>query len=57
MSVTAFRYQVVDAQTRQPEGDRPYLDPGRAVMRAQWLHLVQTERRYTLVPVRWTEAP
>lgn len=50
-----FRYQVIDAATGAPEGDRPYLDPGRALMRAHWLNLVAQQRRYTLVPVRWRE--
>lgn len=51
-----FRYQVIDATTRAPEGDIPYMDPGRALMRVRWLHLVEPERRYTLVPVRWRES-
>jgi hypothetical protein len=53
--VTTHRYQVIDAATRAPEGDRPYLDPGRALMRVHWLHLVQPDRRYTLLPVRWRD--
>lgn len=54
--MNGFRYQVVEVGTRSPEGDRPYLDPGRALMRAMWLNLVAQQRRYTLVPVRWREA-
>lgn len=56
MPVTTFRYQVVEAATRAPEGDRPYMDIGRCLQRMRWLNLVAQEPRYTLVPVRWREA-
>lgn len=54
--MTTFRYQVVEAATRAPEGDRPYMDIGRCLQRMRWLNLVAQEPRYTLVPVRWREA-
>jgi hypothetical protein len=50
-----FRYHVIEARTREPEGERPYLDPGRALMRAIRLNLLAQETRYTLRPVRWVE--
>lgn len=54
--MTTTRYHVIEMGTRKPEGDRPYLDPGRALMRAMWLNLVAQELRYTLLPVRWKDA-
>lgn len=50
-----FRYHVIDSRTREPEGERPYLDPGRALKRAIWLNLLEQQLRYTLRPVRWSE--
>jgi len=52
---TTFRYNVIDIRTREPEGDRPYFDPGRALMRAIRLNLLAAQVRYTLRPVRWIE--
>ena len=50
-----FRFQVIDARTGEPEGDRPHRDIGRCLMRVRWLNLIEQEPRYTLRPVRWSE--
>jgi hypothetical protein len=50
-----FRFEVIDIRTRAPEGDRPYVDVGRCLMRVHWLNLTAQELRYTLRPVRWVE--